>query len=283
MELIKIENTRKMKTRLTVIYSSLLLLLLVVTACEPIVDEQELKNSTNVDGVELIATQSTPGGNLITLEMVTPGITGYWDYNLGKALTNKVEIIYPIPGNNTFTFVGTLGAEFFEKTIDVQIDQLDTPLDEDWYDLVSDDTAAGKTWVFDGGPSPDGKLWWYMSPPGDPGSWASVWWNAAGDCCPPADAAGKMTFDLDGGANFTRYADASGTPTNNGSFVLDIANRTLLIDGANILGAGTEGECGYTPSAVFTIISLTEDELILYTPSAAGCGTGWTWRFVPEQ
>ena len=272
-----------MKTRITVIYSLIVALMLVITACDPIVDEQHLTNSTTVDGVELIATQSTPGGNKITLEMVTPGITGYWNYNLGKALTNKVEIVYPIPGNNTFTYVGTLGGEFFEKTIEVQIDQLDTPLDQDWYDLVSDNTAAGKTWVFKGGPSPDGQLWWYMSPPGDPGGWASVWWNAAGDCCPPADAAGKMTFDLDGGANFTRYADASGTPTSSGSFVLDVTNRTLQINDANILGAGTEGECGYTPAASFSIISLTEDELILYTPSAAGCGTGWTWIFVPEE
>ena len=39
---------------------------------------------------------------------------------------------------------------------------LDTPLDQDWYDLVSNNTAAGKTWVFDGAAG-DGKLWWFMS------------------------------------------------------------------------------------------------------------------------
>lgn len=59
-------------------------LMLVFSACEPIVEEESLVNSTNVDGVQLVATQSTPGGNEITIDMVTPGITGYWDYNLGK-------------------------------------------------------------------------------------------------------------------------------------------------------------------------------------------------------
>lgn len=60
--------------------------------------------------------------------------------------------------------MGTLGAEFFEKTIDVQIDQLDHTLEQDWYDLVSENTAAGKTWVFDVVPG-DGERWWYSRAP----------------------------------------------------------------------------------------------------------------------
>src|SRR5690606_21552964 len=171
-----------------------------------------LENSTDVAGVELVASQRTPGGNLIELNMLTPGVTGDWNYNLGNGYTGKVEVIYPIPGTATFTFVGTLGAEFFSKTIEVQVDQLDNPLNQDWYDLVSDETALGKTWVFNGGPDPDGAMWWYMSPPNDPGAWGTAWWNAAGDCCPPADAAGKMKFDLDGAANFSYYSGPDAAP-----------------------------------------------------------------------
>src|SRR5690606_4879689 len=154
----------------------------------------------------------------IELNMVTPGITGYWDYNLGQALTNKVEFVYPIPGKNTFTYTGTLGAEFFTKTIDVQVDQLDSPLDHDWYDLVSDNTETGKTWIFNGTGGDDG-LWWFMSPPDDPSSWEAAWWNAGGTCCPPEDANGKITFDLNGGANFNHYSSQDATPEK-GSFVL---------------------------------------------------------------
>lgn len=252
-------------------------IVLLFSACEPEVDEQHLENTTTVEGVELVATQSTEGGNMITLEMVTPGITGYWDYNLGKALTNEVTIVYPIPGTASFTYVGTLGGEFFTKTIDVEVEQLDHALDQDWYDLVGEDTAEGKTWVFAGGPEPDGGLWWFMSPPGSKeGAW-TTWWNAAGTCCPPADAAGKMTFDLGGAANYTYYAN-EGAEGDMGSFVLDVENQKLFINDGNILGAE---EPRGNPNGVYEIVSLTEDELVLYVPNNAG-GTGWTWVFVPE-
>lgn len=253
-------------------------LVLVFSACEPIVDQEYLENTTDVAGVELAATQSTPGGNEITLDLVTPGVTGYWDYNLGKALTDKVTFIYPIPGTATFTFAGTLGAEFFTKTIDVQIDQLDHALDQDWYDLVSTDTAAGKTWVFDG-TGGDGGLWWFMSAPDNPDGAMGAWWNAAGECCPPADAAGKMKFDLNGAANFT-YQSAPDAAEELGSFVLDVANQTIQVNGSNILGAAIN-DGGDNPSGLYTIISLTEDQLVLYTSNAAWA-TGWTYVFKPE-
>lgn len=99
--------------------------------------------------------------------------------------------------------------------------------------------------------------------------------STPGDCCPPVDAAGKMVFDLDSGANYSYYADANGDAVM-GSFVLDVKNQTLQVKGANILGA----EQG-NPDGLYTIISLTEDELILYVPNNAG-GTGWTWVFKPE-
>lgn len=250
-------------------------LLLCLTSCESDVDEEFLTNTTNVDGVELIATQSTDGGNEITLHMATPGVTGYWDYNLGKALTDKTTIIYPIPGLATFTFTGTLGAEFFTKTIDVQIDQLDHALDQDWYDLVSEDTATGKTWVFDGTGGDNG-LWWFMSAPGNPdGAWGA-WWNAGGTCCPPSDVAGKMHFDLNGAANFNHYEDSS-APAEPGSFVLDVANQELIISGSKLLGSAAGNADG-----VYTIVSLTEDQMVLYLNNSETYGTGWTFVFRPE-
>ena len=253
--------------------------MLLFPACEPEVDEQSLQNTTDVEGVELIATQSTTGGNEITLEMATPGITGYWDYNLGTALTNRTTFVHPIPGTSTFTYVGTLGSEFFTKTVEVQVDTLDHPLDQDYYDLVGDDTEAGKTWVFDGGPAPDGRLWWFMSAPNNEDGARGAWWNAAGDCCPPVDAAGKMKFDLDGGANYTYYADEN-AEGQSGSFKLDVENQQLTIVNSNILGA--EAPYG-NPDGVYEIISLTEDELILYVPTTPAGDSGWTWVFKPEE
>lgn len=248
---------------------------LVFSACDPIVDEQQLTNSTDVAGVNLTVAHSTPGGNKITLKMDTPGVTGYWDYNLGKALTNEVTVVYPIPGKSTFTFIGTLGGEFFSKTIDVQIDKLDTRLDQDWYDLVSENTVAGKTWVFDG-VAGTGAMFWFMSPPDNPDSAMSAWWNA-GDCCPPLDVSGKMHFDLNGAANYNHYETAAAA-AEKGSFVLDPTNKKLIIQNSKILGY----EAGNTANE-YNIITLTEDKLVLYVPrSLKDPGTGWTFVYKPQ-
>jgi hypothetical protein len=263
------------------IFSLLTGFMILMVSCNSIVDEKFLENTTTIEGVELVAIQNAAKGNLIELRMNTPGVTGYWDYNLGKALTDRVQFVYPIPGTSTFTFVGTLGAEFFEKTIDVQVDVLDTPLNQDWYDLVSENTAEGKTWVFAGAPRDQG-LWWFMSPPDNPDSHMSVWWNAGGSGdMPPIDATGKMSFDLDGAANYTYYASAD-AEGEEGTFVLDVANQTLTVVGPNILGGGaTPGYDIGSPAGTYQIMSLTEDELILYV-NRNSWDTGWTWVFKPE-
>ena len=202
--------------------------------------------------------------------MTTPGITGYWNYNLGKALTNEYTVVYPIPGKNTFTYVGTLGSQFFSKTIDVQIDKLDTPLDQDWYDLVSNNTAAGKTWVFDRALN----LWWFMSAPNNPDGAMGVWWDA-NNCCPPSDAAGKMHFDLNGAANYNHYETTTATPTK-GSFVLDVANKKLIIDKSKMLGSAAGNKDG-----VYSIIELTDTKMVLYLNNSEVYNTGWTFVFKP--
>ena len=257
-----------------IMYLLLASFMLIFSACDPIVNETDLVNSTTVDGVQLVATQSTPGGNKVTLKMTTPGVTGYWDYNLGKALTNEITVVYPIPGKNTFTFTGTLGSQFFTKTIDVQIDKLDTALNQDWYDLVSNNTAAGKTWVFDG-QGGDDKLWWFMSAPGNPDGALGAWWNAGGTCCPPTDVAGKMHFDLNGAANFNHYETKTATPTK-GSFVLDVANKKLIISKAKMLGSAAGNKNGE-----YSILELTPTKMVLYLSNSETYGTGWTFVFKP--
>ncbi|ASB48904.1 hypothetical protein [Alkalitalea saponilacus] len=258
-------------------------LMLVFSACDPIEDRDVLKNSFNPDAIELEAIQSTPGGNKLTLKMNTPGVAGYWDYVIDKKFSDRVEVIYPIPGLNTFTFHVTtaymtdgtpMNVEYVSASIDVQIDVLDNPLPAAYYALVGDD-LEGKTWVFDGGPEPEqGGLWWYMV---SPDNYQEVWWNAGGECCPPSDAAGRMIFDLDGGANYTYYSGPNADPITGSSFAFNSDFTQLRIVGdANILGS--EGNPGDNP--VFNIIELSSDRMVLFVPNAAG-GTGWVWVFRP--
>ncbi|HWS60232.1 MAG TPA: hypothetical protein VN182_04830 [Flavobacterium sp.] len=253
-----------------ILYLLLASFMLIFSACEPIVEEENLSDSTDVAGVQLVATQSPPGGNKVTLKMSSPGITGYWNYNLGLALTNEYTVVYPIPGKNTFTYVGTLGSQFFSKTIDVQIDRLDTPLEQDWYDLVSTNTVAGKTWVFDRAVN----LWWFMSAPNNPDGAMGAWWDA-NNCCPPSDAAGKMHFDLNGAANYNHYETSTATPTK-GSFVLDTKNHKLIINKSKMLGSAAGNKDG-----VYSIIELTDTKMVLYLNNSEVYNTGWTFVFKP--
>lgn len=258
---------------------------LALTACEPIEERDELSNSFNPDDIELEVVQATPGGNKLSIQMNTEGVTGYWDYIIDKKFTDRVEVVFPFTGTHEFTFHVTTpymtedgvpeSRVFVEKSVNVEITQLDEELPQAYYYLVGEN-LEGKIWVFDGGPAPDGGLWWYMS---DPTNYAAVWWNAAGDCCPPADAAGRMKFDLDGGANYTYWSGPDAEPVTGSKFVFNADYSKLTIEGpANILGSMDGGG----NNKVFDIIELSADKMILHVPNAAW-NTGWTWIFVPAE
>lgn len=255
------------------------LLILLLAACEPIEKRDVLTNSFDPNNIELAVVQSTTGGNELSIQMNTPGITGYWDYVIDKKFSDRVDVIFPIPGTSTFTFHVTTpylengdinNITYPSKSIDVTITQLDHALPEAYYKLVGAN-LEGKTWVFDGVGGDNG-LWWYMT---DPGNWGGVWWNAGGSCCPPGDASGKMVFDLNAGANYTYYAAPDATPVTGGSFAFNADFTKLTLKGdANILGF-SEGD-----GKVFEIKEFTSDRLTLFV-SASGHGTGWVWRFKP--
>jgi len=261
----------------------LMALMLIVASCDPIEDRDILSNSFDPDDIDLQVVQATDGGNKLSIQMNTEGVTGYWDYIIDKKYTDRVEVIFPFTGTHTFTYHVTTpylldgnpgNTEFVEKEVSVEITQLDEPLPDAYYSLIGEN-LEGKTWVFDGGPEPDGRKWWYMAAPYN---WEELWWNAGGDCCPPADAAGKMVFDLNGGANYTYYSspDAAGVEA---SFVFNADYTTITFDGASILGYD---EARVNPSSTYEIIELTSDKMILYTATKGG-GTGWVWVFVPAE
>ncbi len=131
-----------------VLYLILASFVLVFSACDPIVEEQHLANTTNIDGVELKATNTTSGGNEIKLELLTTGITGHWNYIIGKALTDRATVVFPVMGTFNFVYRGTLGAELFEKKVSVTINKLDHPVPPEWGALLGADAVKGKTWVF---------------------------------------------------------------------------------------------------------------------------------------
>lgn len=257
--------------------SGMALMSFALASCDPIENRDELSNSFNPDDIQLEVTQSTPGGNELTLKMKTPGITGYWDYNINKAYTDEVtNIIYPIPGKATFTFHVTTpylhgdkeaDAEYISKSIDVQIDKLDHKLPQAYYDLVGND-LGGKTWVF----NKAGGNFWYMCPGGDPTKYDQVWWAPNN----PIDMDGEMTFDLNGAANYTYYASPASAPVKGGSFSFSPDFTKFYISGTQKI-LGNEEPRG-NAAGEYTIIKLTSTDLVLYVPTNGG-GTGWSWIF----
>jgi hypothetical protein len=260
-------------------------LIVVFAACEPIEKRDVLSNSFDPNDIEVTVVQSTTGGNELSIQMNTPGIAGYWDYVIDKKFSDRVDVIFPIPGTSTFTFHVTTpylengdinNISYPTKSVDVTITQLDHALPEAYYKLIGTN-LEGKTWVFDG-TGGDGRLWWYMS---DPGKWNGLWWNAGGECCPPPDVSGKMVFDLDAGANFTYYASPTATPVTGSSFAFNADYTKLTIKGdANILGSAP-GTGGSHPNKTYEIKEFTNDRLTLFV-SDAEWSSGWTWVFVPE-
>jgi len=267
----------KMNKVISLIVGSLTILL---AACEPIEKRDVLTNSFDPNNIDLQVVQSTPGGNELSIQMNTPGIAGYWDYVIDRKFSDRVDVIYPIPGTSTFTFyVSTPYLEnnninnlsYVSKSIDVTITQLDHPLPEAYYKLVGAN-LEGKTWVFDG-EAGDGGLWWYMVADYD---WQEFWWNPIVDDSPPSDASGRMVFDLNGGANFTYYASPDADPVTGSTWAFNADFTKLTIKGAaNILGS--EGDA--SNDGVFEIKEFTSDRLMLYVSHPGE--SGWIWVFKP--
>ncbi len=271
----------KMNKIISLIVGALTILLV---ACQPIEKRDALKNSFDPNDIQVAVVQSTTGGNELSIQMNTPGIAGYWDYVIDKKFSDRVDVVFPIPGTSTFTFhvttpyldngdINTLNYDV-SKSIDVTITQLDHALPEAYYKLVGAN-LEGKTWVFDGVGGDNG-LWWFMS---DPGNWAGMWWNAGGTCCPPSDVSGKMVFDLNAGANFTYYESPDATAVTGSSFAFNADFTKLTIKGgADILGVNG---CGTNSNnKVYEIKEFTADRLTLFVNNAS-CGSGWTWVFKP--
>lgn len=262
-------------------------IMVIISSCDPIEERDVLKNSFNPDNIELEVIQTAGGkGNGLTLKMNTPGVNGWWNFIIDKRNSDVVNVVFPFKGTHTFTYTvatpfinggNPADREVIVKEIEVTIDELDQPLPQPYYNLIGED-LAGKTWVLD-----KQSLSWYMSPnPANGGDPFTVWWDAQ-NCCPPPDNGGKMVFDLDGGPNFTYYADANGPAGSTGTFRFNPTYDRLYIEGGtNILGVSSCAVPGDGTVGEFQIKQFTSNRLVLYIPTSS-CGSGWTWIFVPAS
>lgn len=223
----------------------------------------------------------TENANVVQFEN-SSSRTGIAVWNFGNGSTgkgDKVEAKYPSKGTYTVSMTLATSGGYEKITDEVVISDDDYSLLEPELEALVRD-SNGKEWVFDGGPLADGGTWFYMA---DPDNWEGVWWNAGGECCPPLDAAGKMHFDIVGGSNYLYYSSPDAEPVT-GTFVLDLAEKTLKLEGANLLGyISHEDMSTGSVDNLYQVKEITEDRLVLFTPSSAGYGTGWVYIYKAVQ
>lgn len=263
--------------------------LMLAASCEPAENRYELKNSFDPNeklDLSFEYADGVDGSNYITVKMNTPGVMGYWDYNIGTKYSDEATFIYPATGTATFTYhvINTVVQEDgsfergFSQTMEVDVNELSVPLAEQYYCLVGRE-LEGKTWEF-AGKAGSGELFWFMCPSNNASSYMGVWWNAGDGGVPDGD--GTLTFDLNGGANMTYSASGDAAADGVlGKFVFSPDFAKFSTPGAaTILGAHPQGqEAAITE---FVVCELTDDRLALYCNKAAG-GTGWTWVFKPVE
>ncbi|MDR0333179.1 MAG: hypothetical protein LBI15_06900 [Dysgonamonadaceae bacterium] len=269
--------------------------LMLMTACAPIENRETLKNAYEPNNIELTVIHNLPGSNIFTLKMNTPGVIGYWDYNIGRKFSDEVRVIYPIVGKQTFKYIVSspyivngdiTNSQLITKEIEVDITFIEEgsiPPHPGAEYLTGD---GSKTWVFNvSNPATD--LWWYMTD-SDP---SAFWWQPRPGDDLPSDINGRMVFsrneDID---SFTYYASPNDTGIGNTRWQANIDWTELrLVGDANILGIsyGAVRVPDATPNdgdplrQVFQILELTENRLVLFqTPMA--WSPGWVWVFKPE-
>lgn len=250
--------------------------LVLAASCAPIEDRESLENTFDPDKIELSVIQSPAGSNYFTLKMNTPGVTGWWDYTIGKAYGDEAKVLFPITGKQTFKYYVSspyikdgdmTKTELISKSIEVDITQLDPkhPVPKQWGYLVGD---GSKTWVFD---KADINRWWYMTD-ADPGAF---WWQPDPG---PSDETGRMVFSLIGSPSFTYYKSPTAEPVGNTSWFFNADFSELrLVGDANILGVEGGGE-HTSGGKEYRVLELTENRLVLFNTPVVW-SPGWVWVF----
>lgn len=267
---------------------------LIFTTCTPIENRETAGAILEKSDIIIEAYNSTPGGNQIVLVNNTPNVGGTWDYLVDKSVRKQDTILLPFLGTSTIKFYATTPGGVVVKTIDVEVTTIDHPLDVMWSNLAGTGT---KTWVWatDRGGSAYGNG-------GFKGCNAPCWWTTSvGDLTGWGVLNDKMTFDLNGGANYTLVTgntsatDGIAAGTYHGSFKFDMTKGIKGDDGSNYTTGtvllGQPFSRGFQPNLAgkpyiyeYNFMKINGDEMYLVVPEpgAGSWGTAWFWMFKRE-
>lgn len=183
----------------------------LATSCEPeshslgsLPDESKLDFEVVQDLV------ANPGGNVVKLKSLTPGIIPYWSYTdsngneLGHTNLSETSIVFPFAGTYTFKYTAFDKGGSVSSTETVTVEHNDTSLFSDPRWAMLTNGVLGKTWIINRvtespiafvgagyiNTTVGGDWAWF------PGSINDVGWSGIEN-----KDFGEITFDLDGGYN----------------------------------------------------------------------------------
>ena len=253
-----------------ILFSTFMALAIFLISCQ---EEHELGSELQVTDLNFSVTQQAGYLNKVYLNNETAGVIPYWDYSLGVSRQNVDTVLYPFAGNYwiKLTVFGRAGS--VTDSLEITVPENDTTLfsAKEWKYLTNG--PKGKTWKFD-----------EVAPIGFYGSeYLAHTGNSANDWsyfpedCPSWSGFGcgtdwgEMTFDLNGGYNFTvkqRSLNGNTYTTTTGKFAYNIEGKSLSFVGTPMLYSGNyDSVLSWTQTYVFDI---SEDVLYLAVPRNDG-------------
>jgi len=268
----------------------LISLSILIVSCDPITDKQSLGSVISPDELQLEVYTTTDGGNQVIMSNTTPQVGSYWDYVINISTRQRDTVIFPFLGEQTISFTGICNGGTVTTTRKVNINKIDHEVAKEWA-YFAGTGAEGKTWVWNYDETSE--IIWGNG--GYLNDIAPAWWGLSADDM-NRDFADEfvqtMTFDLNGGANFTRK-EADGSVVQKGTFNFDLSKskpnventgtwslgRLQLVNATVIHGISPNE--GNAPVHNYDIVKLTDEEMVLAypEPGVGAYGGCWYWKF----
>ncbi|MFC7526049.1 hypothetical protein ACFQRK_18945 [Parapedobacter sp. GCM10030251] len=263
------------------------LLIMVVSACEPIEDRMDIGGAITAEQLDITATLVQVGGknsNKVVLDNRSPVLSS-WDYGIGVTQRKTDTVLLVTTGENEIVFTGlNPDGSKVTKTLTVNVDELTFDVPLEWGYLTG---GLEREWVWDdakpavwgnGGYMGSSKPEWWALPISD------IDGQAAGE-----GVGAKMVFSLRG-ASLTKIKSDGQSQT--GSFSFDMT-KIITLDNGTVWAKGkltTKGVtvlCGKSPNEggapvyEYDILLLDDGHMVLSypEPGVGPWGTAWFWMF----
>lgn len=261
--------------------------LVTLSACQPLDNREEMTGNISVEDIQATVRVEQINGknvNKVFFECSSP-ISCQWSNGVETHATSSGEMLMFLTGEQTVTLTGLCGdGSVVTKDFPVTVDEL-------YYEVAPEYAmfcgSGEKTWTWqetetmgNGSATSGGPDWWTLNAE-----------DMAEQCAGKnLDADGKgayMTFVLNGMKMIKTSADGKKTE---GTFMFSMQETTepvgiglLNLNGTNILCGHDFNDPGFAAWSEYTIISLSEDKMVLGVKEHAPNKNYWYYVFVPKE